>query len=292
MTVKICSPKGEAEGEIDDCEDGIYIVRYKPNSVGLHDIAVEVNEKPLTGTPWHVQVTPHQYKALHSFGSLGKGQTEFDSPCSIAVSERTGRISIADFNNKRIQLFNSEWKYLRTIGDKVTGAEKVGFSHSVAFTASDDVIVIHREHPQPLKMSIFTERGQFIKHISDHLIDPRSVFVRADDHMIGCDGGDKTIKVLSPDGTELSQSFGAPDCDDSPRFAVYHQNMFFVSYDSAHVVKVFSKEGVFLYDIGSSGARGEGQLNYPAGLTIDRFSNLIVCSNVNSRLQIFGWKLC
>ncbi|KAL9984426.1 hypothetical protein ACROYT_G006715 [Oculina patagonica] len=284
VAVKICFSTGEDEGEIDDCKDGKYTVRYKPNNVAVHEIAVEVNGKPLTGSPWSVQVTPHQYKALHPIGSRGKGPEEFNGPHSIAVSQRTGSIAIADFNNKRIQLFDSDWKYLRTIGG---GAGKIGFAMSVAFTASGDVIVMHEESSQPFKMSMFNERGQFIKHISQHLIDPLSVFVTTDGHMVVCDGGDKSVKVLSPDGKELLQSFSAPDCIHLPMFAVYHQDRFFVSYGLAHVVKVFNKEGVFLYDIGSKGS-GDGQLYSPIGLTIDKFGNLIVCSSGNSRLQIFA----
>ena len=68
--------------------------------------------------------------------------------------------------------------------------------------------------------------------------------------MVVCDRGDKSIKVLSPDGTDLLQSFSASDCDESPWIAVCHQDMFFMSYPSAHCVEVFNKEGEFLYDIG------------------------------------------
>jgi len=50
---------------------------------------------------------------------------------------------------------------------------------------------------------------------------------------------------------------------------------------------VFSKEGKFLYNIGSQGT-GDGQLKGPVGLAIDRFNNLIVCDGDNRRLQIFG----
>ena len=289
VTVKIRSPTGEdEETEIEDCKDGNYTVRYKPKSVGLHDITVEVNGKPLTGSPWSVLVTGlHQYKALHSFGSRGKGPGEFNVPYSIAVSETTGNIAVSDYDNKRVQLFDSELKYLTTIGDKGPRAKRIRNPYSVAFAASGDVIVIHGDGFKTYEMFLFTEHGQFIKHISQHLIDPLRVSVRTDGHLIVCDYGDYSVKVLSPDGTELLQSFSAPDCGASPLFAVCHQDMFFVSYVWARCVKVFSKEGVFLYDIDSEGS-GDGQLNQPDGLAIDKFNNLIVCDSGNSRLQVFS----
>ena len=55
---------------------------------------------------------------------------------------------------------------------------------------------------------------------------------------------------------------------------------------SAHCVKVFNKEGVFLYNIGSKGS-GDGQLNGSAGLAVDSFGRLIVCDPNNKRLQVF-----
>ena len=289
VTVKIRSPTGEFEKkEIEDYKDGNYTVRYKPKSVGLHDITVELNGQPLTGSPWSVQVTGHQYKALHSFGSRGKETGEFNRPWSIAVNERTGNIAVADYENKRVQLFDSESKYLTTIGDKGPRGKRIKKPMSVAFTASGYVIVIHKEDFEKGQMFLFTEHGQFINHIRRHLSNAFSVSVRTDGHMIVCDCGDKSVKVLSPEGTELLQSFSAPDSIASPLFAVYHQDLFFVSYGGgAHRVKVFSKESVFLYDIGCEGS-GDGQLKEPGGLTIDKFNNLIVCDKSNNILQVFS----
>ena len=95
VIVKVYFPKGEnGNKNVEDSGDGKYIVRYKPETVGSHQIAVEVNGKSLTGSPWNVQVTPHRYEARYSFGSRGKGRAEFDKPCNIAVSERTGNIAL------------------------------------------------------------------------------------------------------------------------------------------------------------------------------------------------------
>ena len=288
VTVKIRSPKGE-DGEIKPkhYQNGHYTVRYEPKSIGLHEIVVEVNGKPLTGSPWRVQVTAHQYKTLRSFGLRGRGPAEFVGPGSIAVSERTGNIAIADVVNKRVQLFDSKWKYLRAIRDKGPGAERIGHPRSVAFTASGDVVVIHNETDQPSEMFLFTERGQFIKDTGQYLINPQSVSIRSDGHMIVCDLGDKSVKVLTPDGSGLKQSFNAPDCDTFPWHAVYHEDKFFVSYVMADCVKVFNKRGELQYYIGREGS-GDVQLNRPVGLTIDRCNNLIVCDTGKSRVRVFS----
>ena len=233
LTVIICSQKGEEEEtKINDCKNGTYVVRYKPKSVGLHDISVEVNGQPLTGSPWRVQATGHQYKAIHSFGSRGTGPGQFKRPGSIAVNKRNGKIAIADPDNHRVHLFDRECKYLRTIGDKGLDAERINSPLSVEFTTSDEVIIIHGELMKLSKMFLFTEQGNFIKAIGQHLIFPRSVSVRDDGHMIVCDWADNSVKVLSPDGTELEQSFKGPHSFRSPTSAVYHEDKFFVLYET------------------------------------------------------------
>ena len=286
LTVIIRSQKGEEEEtKIDDCKNGTYVVRYKP-SVGLRDICVKVNGQPLTGSPWRVQATGHQYKVIHSIGSHGNGLGQFEIPDSIAVNKRNGKIAIADQN--RVYLFDRECKYLRTIGDKGSDAKRIKFPRSVEFTTSDEVIVIHGNILKLCKMLLFTEHGDFIKVISQHLIDPCSVSVRDDGHMIVCDWGDKSVKVLTPDGTGLVQSFKEPRSFRKPVLAVYHENKFFVSFVSFNYINVFSNEGLYLYDI-STEALCARKLFFTKKFTIDAFNNLIVCvNNNNRRFQVFS----
>ena len=286
LTLIVRSQKGEEEEtKIDDCKNGSYVVRYKPKSVGLRDISVEVNGQPLTGSPWRIQAIGHQYKAIHSFGSHGTEPGQFKGPVSIAVNKRTGKIAIADYFNRRVQLFDRECKYLKKIGDKGLDAEKIKFPLSVEFTTSDEVIVIHGELFKPSKMFLFTEHGDFIKIISQHLIDPFSVSVRDGGHMIVCDSGDKSVKVLSPDGTGLVQSLKGPHRLDYPTSAVYHENKFFVLNNLHNYVTVFNNEGLYLYDIGKEESVF-GSLR--KSFTIDAFNNLIVCDNDNSSLHVFS----
>ena len=291
VTVTISSPTGEEEVQITDRKDGNYTVHYKPKSVGRHDLAIEINGWPLTGSSWRVDVKPHQYKVMMSCGSHGEREGEFLGPWCIAKNEKTGNIAVADHFIKRVQVFDENLKYLRTIGggtgSQTGAAVKIGQPWSVAFLRNGDMIVTHGGKISR-KMSVITDDGQFIEQFSKHLINPVDVFVKTDDdgHVIVCDTGDRKIKVLSSDGAELLQSFNAPNCNIVPVCVFYHHDMFFMSYCWHHCVKVFNKEGVFLYNIGSEGS-GEGQFKEPWGLVVDAFDNLIVCDSKNSRIQMF-----
>ena len=288
VAAKICGPTGDDKNEIvepdlEDCKDGSYTVRYKPASVGLHKVRVEVNGQPLTGSPWSVQVIPHHYQVGFS---LAPGTFLF--PWSIALSERTGRVAVAGYHNKCIQLFDKQWKCLKTIGNLRGQSFDTGHPISVAFLRNDDIIFTREEVAHEEQMAVFTAQGQLITRFCKHVIQPLSVFVKSEDgHVIVSDVRDKKIKVLSADGKDLLQSFSPPECNEVAEFIFYHSEKFFASYHRLHCVKVFNDKGVFLYDIGSFGT-GEGQLARPVGLAVDAFNQLIVCDTGNRRVQVFA----
>ena len=204
---------------------------------------------------------------------------------SIAVSEKTGNIAVAQIHNHRVHLFSESNLLLRTIGHEGTGADLIDLPRSVAFTSSGNIVVVHGPLRSTNKLSVFTQSGHHITDLSKHLLNPRCVSVRNDGKLLVCDGF--SVKVLSPDGANLMQTVKAPFCDKEPFFAIHHQGNFFVSYDSLHCVKVFSDIGQLLYEIGCKGT-GDGQLRCPEGLAIDKLNNLVVCDKENNRLQFFS----
>ncbi|XP_068725852.1 E3 ubiquitin-protein ligase TRIM71-like [Montipora capricornis] len=279
IKVDILTPEGDQlKTDIKDTKDGKYTVTYTPQGAGQHRVEIIVNGQPLTGSPWIVQVHQHQYQFAFQFGSKGKGQGEFNGILSIDVNDKTGTIAVADVQNERIQVLSSEVKFRSEINFD-------GEPWSVAFTDSGDLLTVVSKSNN--KLRLFSEEGHFIKHINDkHLDDPCLLSIAGDGRIIITDCGDNKIKVLSPDGNDLLQSFRAPDCDKSPLCAIYHQDKFFASYSFANCVKVFDKTGVYLHDIGCEGSN-DGQFDCPLGLVIDKYNRLIVCDGHNHRLQLF-----
>ena len=214
---------------------------------------------------------------INAVGSRGKAKGKFDFPCDIAINAKTGNIAVADFNNKRVQLLSSDGVYLREYGQKGLDAKQLYFPFSVAFNKSGDVTILDSGD-----IFCFAESGQFIQNIfSKHLINPVSIAIACDDRMLMSERGDNKLKVLSPDGTKLLLSLSCPGCDESPLFALHHQDRFFVSYHKARCVKLFNNEGEFLYDFGT---KGPGKLDHPLGLAVDKFDNLLVCDGRNVKV--------
>ena len=160
-----------------------------------------------------------------------------------------------------------------------------GEPYSVAFTDCRDLLTLVSGNNN--KLRLFSEDGQFIKHINDkHLKKPQRLSIASDGRLIITDEANIEVKVLSPDGNDQLLSMTAPNCDEYPECAVYHQNKFYVSYPLDHCIKVFDKTGVYIHDIGCEGS-SNGQSNYPVGLVIDKLNQLIVCDVNNQRLQLF-----
>ena len=276
LEVKIFTPADDQlKTEIKDTKDGKYTVTYTPQCVGQHRVEIQVNGQPLTGSPWFVQVIPHQYQFSFQFGSKGKEQGEFGHPSLIAVSDKTGRIAVTDTENDRIQIFDFEGRFL---GVKLPA--------SFVFTGSEgDFIYSVVEDNE--RIFLCTENGQHIRSIDrKQLNQPTCVVLENDGRLIICDLKGKKVKVLTPDGKHELLSFSAPGCDVGPVYAVHHRDKFFVSYPDANRVMAFNNRGEYVHDIGCEGS-GDGQLMFPSGLVVDKFDHLIVCDTGNRRLQLF-----
>ena len=267
-----------ADLKIEDKENGSYIVEYTPPHTGLYEVKVEVNGQPLDGSPWSVQVIPHQYQLKFSFGSNGSGPGQFNGPYDIAVDKKTGTVAVSDHGNKRIQLFDSDGRYLREIGLRASCS-------SLDFTKSGHIIAVTPGDVH--KISLFSEEGQFVKHIdSEHLKFPFHISTDGVDDITVCDRESNEVIAISHDGTGLVTRIAASEHNRSVMCAIYHKDTdrYFVSDSKADLVKVFDKNGNFLYEI------GRGKLLNPFGLAIDKFNNLIVCDTGNKRLKVFTTK--
>ena len=234
-----------------------------------------------SSSPLDVPVTaPHQYQRVGQLGSDGFGHGTYCSPRGIATCKTSGNIAVADGIYKRVTIFSSEGKYLRHFGDVRDASKNLKSPKSVAFRSCGEIIVIDSG-----KMILCSNTGVFWEYISGVAL-PESVSVSSNSQMIVCDQEDATVKVLHSDGGLVKSFSSDRTLDGQPSFAIHHRNKFFVSYPEAHCVKVFSDNGMFLYDIGAKGSKRE-KLGKPLGLAMDRFNNLVVCDSNKSRLQVY-----
>lgn len=280
IKMKIQGPLGEEiETVPEDKSDGRYEFSFTPEFDGRHDVMISVNGRPLTLGPLRVQVSPCLYQKAFELGSNG----QFLFPCGIAIDKRNGNVAVADSLNRRIQIFDSEGRYLRHFGDIRDSTKNLQRPYAVEFNILGQIIVIEKSGGA---MILCSKEGNFLNYVGD-VRKPCSVSVKSNGDLIVCDSADAEVKIIGPYGYNKLDSFaGDPVLDGSPAFAIHHQDRFFVSFPKTRRVKVFSEDGDFLYDIGTSWEINE-QLSRPLGLVIDKFNNLIVCDSDGCRLQVF-----
>ena len=272
--VKIQALSGNCvKKKIEDNLNGNYTVSFTPDIVGPHSVTITVNGQPLTGSPWSVEVSPHQYK--HAF-DITVDEGSF-SP-AFAVNKETNEIAV--IWNKLMLILSADHSLVRHfwLEDIIL---------SMDFTINGSFVAILLSNLDR-KMCLIDKSGKSIKEIGQgYLTWPMAVSVSHDGSIIVCDRGNSSVNVLSPDGTKLLKSFSLPHFLKFPQFSVYHQDMFFVSYCWWNTcVKTFNKDGGFLYDIGGDES-AEGRLWWPGGLAIDKFDNLIVSEDSNKTLKVF-----
>ena len=279
VKMKILDPLGEEfETASEDKSDGRYEFSFTPEFDGRHDVMIIVNGRPLTGMSLRVKVSPCLYQKAFELGSNG----QFLFPCGIAIDKRNGNVAVADSLNRRIQIFDSEGKYLRQFGDIRDSTKNLQSPCAVEFSILGEIIVIEEYGA----MILCSKEGNFLNYVG-YVRKPCSVSVKGNGDLIVCDSADAEVKILSPYGCDKLDSFaGDPVLDGSPSFAIHHQDRYFVSFPKTRCVLVFTEDGDFLYDIGTSGEVNE-QLSRPLGLAIDKFNNLIVCDSDGCRLQVF-----
>ncbi|XP_002730875.1 tripartite motif-containing protein 2-like [Saccoglossus kowalevskii] len=129
---------------------------------------------------------------INSLGIQGDKQGELNGPCILAINSK-GMVYVADFNNLRIQVFNSDDQFMfefSTTGDNYTMEYPVG----VAIDKNDYVYVSSRH-----KVTKYDSYGQFICRINcdnNRLSKPSGVAVCSDGKIAVVDWENYCIKVF------------------------------------------------------------------------------------------------
>ncbi|MEW5906027.1 MAG: tetratricopeptide repeat protein [Elusimicrobiota bacterium] len=191
---------------------------------------------------------------LGTFGTRGKGRTEFQNLCG-AAADPAGVLYLCDDGNKKVT-------YIRLEGTK--GEEGL--------------------KPAQL-LARFTVRGP-----SDKAAFKTDVLaVRPDGSVIAHMPDAKELVLIEKGVKKTVASMGKlPGQVKAPRgvFAAA-DGRFFVADTGNDRVQVFKADGAFDSEFGGSGS-GEGKFKAPTGLTVNRNANVYIADSRNKRVQAFS----
>ena len=98
-------------------------------------------------------------KCIAYVGSNGDDPLQFYHPCGIAVSKTTGKIYIAEQNNHRVQVLNSDMTFSHMFGSKGSGQGQFKRPNDIKIDNQDFVYVADHDNHRIQK---FTLEGQFV----------------------------------------------------------------------------------------------------------------------------------
>ena len=267
-------------------EDGNFQAKFVAKVPGTYKIKVKINGEKLAKSPFSILVKARE---LNIVGKLDIHGEMLRGPTGIAVNSK-GVIAVADYHC--ILVFDETGKFVRKIGSY--GDENGQLKNPADVTSlNDDEILVADEYNHRIQQ-LNVQTGNFVKSFGKkgsgdgEFKFPVSVCITSDGRFIVvADSYNSRIQVFTMDG-EPAFKFGnsGPQRLDHPFSCVCYEEKFIVTDKDNNCVKVFDGKGQFLYKFGEKG-NGDGQLNQPHGLCVDKHNNVLICDEENNRVQQF-----
>ena len=290
VTIEIKDEQGQecvTEVRTDDNKNGIYNISYYPRVQGTFKLLVKVNGEHISCSPFTVIVKPFQVRPVLSFGKEGSGDGMFKYPFGMAVNDKD-EIVVADCNNHRVQVFDSNGTFLRSFGHQGENAGEFIYPNGIAIDKDKKIFVADMGNN---RVQIFSWEGRHLGSfggkgsLDSQLSYPWGLSLDSTGNIIVADKGNKLIKIFTPDG-RFVMKIGGQGSFSFPVHCVQCGEYFIVSDRCEHCIKVFSREGHFQYKFGKNGS-GNGEFNGPRFLSVTQSKHLLVCDRYNHRIQVF-----
>ena len=291
VTVKMRNRQGRdcaTIARVQDNKDGSYKVSYFAKETGTCYLSVKVNDKFIHDSPFEVEVKPRKFKPVLSFGQQGSADAMFVCPWGVAVNERD-EIAVTDFHNDRIQVFSSDGTHLRSFGNSGVKWGEFCCPAGIAFDPQNgNILVADRGNH---RVQVFNEMGEYqqgniFERQRNHDHEPGfpdGLSIDSDRNVIVTDSANG-VKMFSSNGQSV-RKIGEGSLT-NPWHCVQYDNYLIVSDSAENNIKVFNKDGHFLYKFGKTGS-GDGELNQPRLLSVNKAGHLMVCDEGNHRVQVF-----
>ncbi|XP_035698772.1 tripartite motif-containing protein 2-like [Branchiostoma floridae] len=225
-----------------------------------------------------------------TFGGLGSGTGQFNSPHGVIVSDK--EVFVADCENYRIQVFTLQGTFVRQFPTVVSGDEEM-YPHDVAMGGEGNPWVVGNTESAEFAVQ-YTKQGRVWRILNLQKTGRHrgvAVDTRRNHILITQITGDEEnlngeVLVFRPDGT-LVRTVGQELGMVYPQYiTVDGEGNILASDWSNHCVYMYNEDGQFMFWFGGEGS-GEGQLLNPQGICTDGEGNIIMADCGNSRVEMF-----
>ena len=223
------------------------------------DIAIAGNEAYIVDQSNNrVQVFDLNGTYLRKWGTSGNGDGQFNAPHAIALDLNGSTVSkvwVADYNNHRMQAFDSNGTFLSKFGTYGNGDSQLYYASGVDIGPDNLLYVSSRYHN---KIKVFETNGTYVRSINSSgrtydldFSGNKIAVCRTDNHMVEI--FDKNGSLLTTIGTSASSN---PGLFNYPYgLAFDSQGDLHVSCHSNHRIQVFDVNGSYKRTYGFQGLK-------------------------------------
>jgi DNA-binding beta-propeller fold protein YncE len=240
---------------------------------------------------------------VKEWGTPGYHDGEFATPVAIAV-DSNGYVYVVEFNNHRLQKFDSDVKFVMKWGTELEDIENFAvnatgngqFAHpiGVAVDLKGYVYVVDLGNNQRIQK--FDSDGKFIAKWDrrgsgdGEFYLPMGVAVDLKGYVYVADLGNQRIQKFDSDGKFITKwgTYGSEEGEfDSPSaVAVDQLGYVYVADRDNQRIQKFDSDGKFIAKWGTYGSE-EGEFNNPTGVAVDQLGYVYVTDRFNHRIQKF-----
>ena len=266
---------------------GQFEISYQATSRGRHQLHIKVEGEHIKGSPFTVTMK----LPVQQLGTPIKTIGGLKNPCGVAVNQR-GEIIVAEKGGHCISIFSPTGEKLRSFGSQGSEPGQLKDPQGLTVDNDDNILVADAGNKCIQK---FTPDGQFLASSTrskDSILHPVGVKVHPDNKRIYVsDLVTSYIYILNPD-MALNDMFGGSGCG----VGKFH-NTYDTAFDSTGNVyvgdercysgiQVFTPKAKFFRQFGSNGS-GDGQLDYPSSIAIDKQDIIYITESKNHRVSVF-----
>ncbi|MCX5791290.1 MAG: PQQ-binding-like beta-propeller repeat protein [Elusimicrobia bacterium] len=237
-------------------------------------------------------------EVIGTFGTRGKGKSEFKKLTDIAIDE-AGILYLCDEENKKvvsIRLESAEGGVRlerAQVLDRFTvkgPAAKYPFKAEVFAVTPDNSIVAYLPEAREIVLFSSDTKRTLVKAGSaqGQVKNPRGIFVGPKGMIYVADSGNDRVQIFNPDGT-YSNMFGESGSDEGQfrnpvSVAVNSKGNIYVADNKNKRIKAFSPDGMFLFSAGP--VFGDITLMSPVAVRCDENKNVYILDSVLKKVIV------
>jgi tripartite motif-containing protein 71 len=266
-------PKDEKEKLF--CPQGICISPFEQiivteqGSHGIHLLEMSMDPK---------------FKLKSRFGGVkGDSHGQFNTPYFVTV-DKYGNIYVSDYNNNRIEIFDSNGQWKQTLGQFGINTTHFDKPAGIAFNSKNHLIVVEQN---AAKVKVLDENYHVITSFGSRgkgkgeFLCPCGVAVNTEDNIIIADKEKQNVQIFNSNGecqqiiglnSEFNKPWGVVVCKENGKI--------YISDYRESCIYVCSPEGKLLTSIGA------WNLNCPSGIVFSKCGKyLLVCDTCNRKVK-------